>query len=106
MTLQSAMILLYVTIITVLFWRLITQRDDLRKKLWAAEHPYLVGRYVVNTDAGPVWEFQGIFTSWDAALEACKDETYFMVEVRTDLSIPHQNVEWASVIYPKAGKVA
>lgn len=106
MTLQSAMILLYAVFIMAMFWKLTTQRDDLQKKLWAAENPYLVGRYITNTDAGPVWEFQGIFTSWDAALTACKDETYFMVEVRTDLPMPHDRIEWAGVIYPKVGKVA
>lgn len=106
MTFQSAMILLYIVFIMAMFWKLTTQRDDLQKKLWAAEHPYLVGRYITNTGAGPVWEFQGVFASLEAAIQACKDETYFMVEIRADVPQPHDSIEWAGVIYPKAGKVA
>lgn len=60
---------------------------------------WLVGQY---KNIG-MWEFQGIFTTEKLAVNACRDENYFVMEVLIDTEIPHETSEMPpdKMYYPK-----
>ena len=53
---------------------------------------WLAGRVAAVTDKGQVWEVQGIFPDEEAAASACRDETYFIVPLPWNVSLPHETM--------------
>lgn len=49
---------------------------------------WLVGQYV----QGQQWHLQGIYTTEKAAIDACVLDTYFVVQVATDASLPPEHM--------------
>lgn len=62
------------------------------KKLW------IVGQVVKNSRID--WEFAGIFSTKEKAIEACLDLTYFIGPCVLDQKIPEESVEWPNCYYP------
>ena len=48
------------------------------------------------------WEFQGVFTTEDLAIAACRNETYFIGPAKLDEQLPAETCMWAGGYYPKA----
>jgi hypothetical protein len=48
------------------------------------------------------WEFMGVFDDEELAMEACKDERYFVGPVELNETIPETQTEWPMAYYPKA----
>jgi len=53
---------------------------------------------------GSVWEFQGIFSSREKAVNACISENYFIFSCELDLEIPKEKVPMPETCYPFAEK--
>ena len=51
-----------------------------------------------------VWDFQGVFTSEERALEACKDRSYFVGPAVLNKELPYDTIEWPGHYYPKMEK--
>lgn len=52
---------------------------------------YFVGQYKEQKNT---YEIQGIFSTENKALVACKDRTYFIVPLILDKASPHETVKW------------
>ena len=64
---------------------------------------YVVGR-ATSQGTPPTWEFQGVFSTESAAVEACRDETYWTGPAELDQQLPHETMpEWPGAWFPKAG---
>ena len=62
---------------------------------------YLVGQYHSHCiDHGTVWSFQGIFTSVELAVAACRNANYFYVPVKLNVECPDEIVEFQDCVYP------
>jgi hypothetical protein len=64
------------------------------------EELWLVGKHVLQTDLGAVWEFQGIFETRNRAIEVCRNENYFIAPVSIGYVWPDELVEWIGAYYP------
>lgn len=60
---------------------------------------WLCGKVVKD---GDMWNVQGVFTSEELAIAACRDEYYFIGPVVVDESLPDEPVEWPGAYYPLA----
>ena len=58
---------------------------------------YLVGQYKKNDTI----DLQGVFSSEDNAVSACRDATYFVIPLLLDKSLPHDSYKWNGY-YPLA----
>jgi len=64
-------------------------------KLW------VVGKYIqFYENKGSIWEFQGIFDSYEKALEACHTISYFIAPAILNESFPDETIEWEGLVYP------
>ncbi len=66
-----------------------------RKELW------LCGQ--AKSEDGRCWEFQGIFSTKEKAIAACRHEWYFIAPVELDAELPDETVEMAGAYYPLGG---
>ena len=64
---------------------------------------WLCARYVRNYD-GEVWELQGIFSSEEAAIAACRSSQHFVGPVEVDKRLPERTVDWRGLYYPRGQK--
>jgi len=46
------------------------------------------------------WELQGVFDSKAQAMVACRDTTYFVGTVPSNVLLPHDSTEWPEAFYP------
>ena len=67
------------------------------KKFW------LCGQYKSESDAGVVWEFQGIFDAKQKAIAACKSVEYFIAPVSLNTQTPKETAVFKNFYYPLAG---
>lgn len=61
---------------------------------------YLVGRYLFEGKNS--WEFAGIFSTEQIAIDNCFDATYFLARVKLDEQIPVEPSDFEYAYYPKA----
>lgn len=59
---------------------------------------WIVGRHVWDHEQD-TWELQGVFLTEASAVEACRDEEYFVGSVPVGVSLPHDTTAWP-VYYP------
>lgn len=62
---------------------------------------YVVGKYVMSTDDGPVWDLQGIFEEEAEAVKGCIDSNYFVGPMPKNTLVPGGPTVWPDVYYPK-----
>lgn len=48
------------------------------------------------------WEFQGVFDSKEAGIEACRDANYFIAVARLNEVLPHESGDFGKAWYPKS----
>jgi hypothetical protein len=65
------------------------------KKLW------FVGQFKAEVEQGIVWEFQGIFSTREAAVAACRTENYCVQSVWLDEHVSDELRVFADCEYPK-----
>jgi hypothetical protein len=64
------------------------------KKLW------LVGQYKSGEKGNIVWEFQGIFSTEEKAVAACKNFRYWVAPIIMDEECPDGTVSFENDYYP------
>lgn len=60
---------------------------------------WLVGQYRAETEDGPVWDYQGTYSTRERALAACRTPDYFIMATKLDAEVPHE-AELVTVEYP------
>ena len=63
-------------------------------KLW------ICGQYREGELGKAIWDFQGVFSSKENAIKACKNPNYFVAPAILDKELPSEPTEWPDVIYP------
>ncbi len=48
------------------------------------------------------WEFQGVFSSEQRAIDACITDRYFVGPAVLDEALPDKRIEWPNAYYPFA----
>jgi hypothetical protein len=56
---------------------------------------WVVGRWKETT-----WDLQGVFLTEAGAVEACRDETYFVGPLPLNVALPHETTSWPGAYYP------
>lgn len=62
---------------------------------------YVVGKYIMSTDDGPVWDLQGIFEEEADAVNECIESTHFVGPIPKNTLVPDEPRVWPGVYYPK-----
>ena len=58
---------------------------------------WIVGQY-----RAPSWDFQGVFSTEEKAVAACRDANYFVAPAELDAEVPHQlEPAWPGAYYPQ-----
>lgn len=52
------------------------------------------------SETGTPWDFQGVFTDESKAVNACRDETYFIFPATMNAELPHEPVVSSRARYP------
>jgi hypothetical protein len=63
---------------------------------------WIVGQYRSGQTGSVVWEFAGVFDSEQLAIDACRDETYFVAPATLNEIITHEFEAFPGCRYPKA----
>jgi hypothetical protein len=63
---------------------------------------WLSGQHRGERDDGCVWDFQGIFTTRERAVHACRNENYFIAPILVDYAVPDASVPFSDAYYPLA----
>lgn len=62
--------------------------------------------WVCGQSIGPhgtgAWSFAGVFYSKEDAINACRDENYFIGPAVIGDELPHEPFNWKGAYYPKA----
>lgn len=66
----------------------------------AEEVVWVCGKNVAEVEAGIVWELQGVFTTRESAIAACKSERYFIGPVELNKELPDETTDWKGCEYP------
>lgn len=64
---------------------------------------FLVGKVISQTEAGSVWEVQGIFSTEELAVAACHGPNYCVMPLTLDEELSDAPEQWG--YYPKASPV-
>jgi len=64
------------------------------KKLWVC------GKYKGENKIGVMWDLQGIFSTKELAIKACRNDLYFIGPVILDEALPDETVDWPGSFYP------
>ena len=62
---------------------------------------WICGQYLTEIDTGKVWEFAGVFDSEQKAIDACRDQSYFIAPYNINEIHPHETVPMEGIYYPK-----
>ena len=63
---------------------------------------WLCGQYQGSLKTGATaWDFQGIFSTKDKAISACKGWGYFIAPVFLDMELPGESVIFPNLEYPR-----
>ena len=71
------------------------ERQDQKKEI-DTNNLWFCGQHKQNS-----WEFVGIFLTEQKGVDACKDETYFIVSVQLDSIAPDETTIFPNIFYPK-----
>jgi hypothetical protein len=64
---------------------------------------YVVGKVFGMSQVGYLknnWSFEGVFDSRDKAINACKNNTYFIGPVKLNEVLNERIIEWPNAYYP------
>jgi len=61
---------------------------------------WICGRYKKGKFPNSEWDIQGAFTTKGKAIQACRDNMYFIAPLELDKEIPHKTKRWPGLIYP------
>jgi hypothetical protein len=61
---------------------------------------WVCGKTVAETDAGRVWEIQGIFDSEENAVAACHTSSHWVGPMTLNEELPDELMLWPGCYYP------
>jgi hypothetical protein len=61
---------------------------------------WIVGKWILDTPAGPIWSFQGVFDDKEKAIKACKETNWFIGPAPLNEELPDEKTVWPGVEYP------
>ena len=63
---------------------------------------WIVGKYILmHESSGMEWEFQGVFSSEQKAVDACLGhDEWFVAPAELDKELPAEKVDWPGFYYP------
>lgn len=64
------------------------------------ETVYIVGKLLSRYDPSQ-WEFQGVFDTESAAVDACLDEWHFVGPATMNVELPQDRETWPGSYFPK-----
>jgi len=62
---------------------------------------WVVGQYRGHIEDAVAWDFQGLFSSKEKAIEACVGDHYFCGPVVLDRKLPAKVLVWEGAYYPR-----
>jgi hypothetical protein len=60
---------------------------------------FLVGQNI-NYETG-LWDFSGVFDNKELAINACRNENYWVAEIELNQQLSHERVDFKFAFYPK-----
>lgn len=63
---------------------------------------WLCGQYRSGLTGDVVWDFQGVFSTKEKAIEACRNRNYFIAPVKIDEELPDETMVHPGCEYPLA----
>ena len=48
-----------------------------------------------------LWDFSGVFDNKELAINACRNEDYWVAEIELNKQLPHEKVDFEFAFYPK-----
>ena len=61
---------------------------------------WIVGQYKGTGEAGDAWEFQGVFSSKEQAVQECRNKSYFIAPATLNESFGDATEDWPGCYYP------
>ena len=61
---------------------------------------WIVGKFIKDTKAGPVWALQGVFLLKSSAVKACTGRGYFTGICKIGTLLKDEREEWPGFHYP------
>ncbi len=65
-----------------------------------SETVWICGKHISHDDNGTVWDFQGVFSTEEQAISACKDDNYFIGPTEMNVVLPEEKIIWPGCYYP------
>jgi len=63
---------------------------------------WVCGQNIADVEQGCVWEIQGVFSTQEKAIKACKNLRFFVAPLYLDKELPQKTTEWPECVYPLA----
>ena len=73
--------------------------SDIRSEINQLQNLWVVGQYRFGNTGAIVWDLQGVFSSKEKAVAACKADKWFAVKATLDQELPEDSVE-QEVVWP------
>jgi hypothetical protein len=72
----------------------------LEEQVMAHNILWIVGQYRFGNTGAIIWDLQGVFSSKEKAIAACKSSTWFVARLQLDEELPEESVTMPDVIWP------
>ena len=66
----------------------------------ADQELWMVGQIKGGEFPNTIWDFQGIFSSQQLAIAACRNSSYFIVPVEADIELPETTIKMPNTYFP------
>lgn len=67
---------------------------------------WICGRYISGEAEAVAWDFQGVFLLESEAVNACRDDSYFVAPAIMGQSLPPTPSPWPGAYYPHQRGIA
>ena len=78
----------------------LAEKAELVTALASLQTLWIVGQYRFGDTGAIVWDFQGVFTTEEKAIAACKSTTWFIARMELDKELPEATEVMPDVIWP------
>lgn len=78
----------------------LAEKAELMTTLASLQTLWIVGQYRFGDTGAIVWDFQGVFTTEEKAIAACKSATWFIARMELDKELPEATEVMPAVSWP------
>jgi len=72
----------------------------MNKKLWVVGQ--FKGSYQYKNISGVCWDLNGIHETEEAAINSCRDDSYFIGPIELNVALPDETTTWPGCYFPKS----